>query len=166
MKPPSKLSGIHPSLDNSPQILNVSSYEQGNLCCKGHRSAIMHDCTKKHDQSLRSSSPGYQSLLSEWLCVVSYLNMHIPPSKLHLSLVCDVEDFKTAKAIMKRLLDWRLPTVASCNICLGQDCNFALYNLACKAAAQATYATIYGRSILSKAIPLFGFATRTSISNP
>ena len=117
--------------------LNVSSCEQGNLCCKGHRSAIMHDCTKKHDQPLRSSSPGYQTLLSEWVCVVSYLNMHIPPSKLHLSLVCDVEDFEIAKAIMEPLLDWRLPTVASCNIRLGQDCNLALYDLACKAAAQA-----------------------------
>ena len=52
-------------------------------------------------------------------------------------LVCDVEDFETAKAIMEPLLDWRLPTVASCNIRLGQNCNLALYELACKAAAQA-----------------------------
>jgi len=57
----------------------------------------MHYCAEKHDQPLSSSFPGYQTLLSEWLCVVSYLCMHIPPSKLHLSLVCDVENFKTAK---------------------------------------------------------------------
>lgn len=117
--------------------LNVSSCERTNLCCKEHKRAIMHDCTKKHDQPLRSSSPGYQTLLSEWLGMVSYLNMHISPSKLHLSLVCDVEEFEAAKAIMAPLLDWKLPPVASCNIRLGQDCNLALYDLARQAAAQA-----------------------------
>lgn len=76
-------------------------------------------------------------VLSEWLCVVSYLNMHVPPSRLHLSLICDVKDFETAEEITKLPLDWRFPPVASCNIRLGQDCNLALYDLARKAAAQA-----------------------------
>lgn len=117
--------------------LNVSSCEQGSLCCKGHSMSIMHDCTRKHGQPLRSSSSGYQALLSEWRCVVSYLNMHIQPSKLNLYFICDVEDVETAKAIMEPLLDQRLPTLASCNIRLGEDCDNFLYDLAWKAAAQA-----------------------------
>lgn len=60
---------------------------------------------------------------------------HIPLSQLHLSLVCDVEDFKASKAIVESLLDGKLPSLASCNIRLGRDCNLALYDLACKAAA-------------------------------
>lgn len=38
---------------------------------------------------------------------------------------------------MEPLLDGRLPTLTSCNIRLGRDCNFALRDLFCKAAAQA-----------------------------
>lgn len=124
----------------------------------------MHDCIEKHDQPLKSSSPGYQTLLSEWLCVASYLNMHVPQSKLHLYMICDVDDFETAEEIIKPLLNWRLPSVASCNIRLGQDCNLALYDLARKAAAQAMRQPMDDQSL--KAISILEFAARASISNP
>lgn len=60
---PSSVASIH-HLTNH---LNVGSCEQGYLCCKGHRSVIMHDCAEKHDQPLGPASPGCQTLLSKWI---------------------------------------------------------------------------------------------------
>ena len=72
-------------------------------------------------------------LLSEWLHVVSYIKVHIPPSQLHLSLVCDVEDLQIAEALVKPLLDGGLPPLTSCDVRLGRDDNFALRDRARKA---------------------------------
>ena len=88
------------------------------------------------DRPLRASSYRGRALLSEWQTTFKYIATHLTISQLRFHLVCDVQDFETARQVVKPLTD--TPLLADCAIRLAQKPDSSIQLLARETAIRAT----------------------------
>ncbi|KAI1352603.1 hypothetical protein F5Y01DRAFT_92576 [Xylaria sp. FL0043] len=81
---------------------------------------------------LDNSSPHDAEILDEWAATASHVGASIKESSLELSVICDVEDGKTADLVVAPLRRW--PLLARCSIRLNSERNDFLHELACSSA--------------------------------
>ena len=80
------------------------------------------------DPVLHQNSPVGQNMIRQWTELCRYLGSRFSPGVLRLTLVCDVIDLDTGKAIVEALS--ALPTLNACTIRLGRQPNDDLNALA------------------------------------
>lgn len=128
------------SLANLTILLNVSSCEPGQPCCKARQNSpypySQSPACAHHDEPLSARSPHYQEVIAAWHRTVDHLAPYIQPSRLHLYFICDVVDTSAAVAVVAPFMN--LPLLTDCNIRLSKDIDPSIQNLAQQAAERST----------------------------
>lgn len=125
-----RLRGLAPAAIRSLVKLTVLL----NVCACEHHSR--HGCGQ-NDQPLSSTSPQYETVITEWYCAVQHIDPFIQPNRLQLFLICDVANLEVARAVVQPLLSGSLPTLGECNIRISQNVDPAMKQIASQAAEHA-----------------------------
>jgi len=88
-----------------------------------------------HDRPIGHTARQDLAVLAEWNRILKRFTTHVQPHHLSLSVVCDVKDLEMAQRVLEPLS--KLSSLRNCAIRLGQKPNWALRNLAERAARQA-----------------------------
>ena len=133
--------GLRPLTNLNPKAL--VSLRSITIRLRSSSCVTHHDCTQPprdcgchplcnthnlHDKPLSYKAHEDQIILDEWASLVDKIALHIRPSCLRLSVVCDVEDSQTALSFLKPFS--RLPKLRGCAIRLGRSPDLTLQYLA------------------------------------
>ena len=140
--------GLKPLRNLNPKALaslrSITIRLRSNSCIIGHNCRTPpRDCgchplcntQNLHDKPLSHSARQDRAILEEWSSLIDKISVHVRPSFLRMSVVCDVKNDQTALLFLEPF--FRVPRLRDCAIRLGQKPNLALQYRAERTTRQA-----------------------------